>query len=243
MGGLEDYPKRYCPVCQHLVRREFKPGPGRRPDAACPRCRSLERMRFAAILLDCLRPMIGRVGTLVEVAPSPMISQVLARLEAERHVRIDIGYDRRTVDVTGSLTALPLADSSVDFLMCFHVLEHIPDDVTAISEIARVLRPGGLGMLQVPWRPGTTTDEDPNLTPEENTVRFGQRDHVRFYGDDFEGRLVAAGLQPTRIGAHSSWVPRCRSTSSSRRTRRSGSFSCTPHPCCHRCWRTPFPRV
>jgi SAM-dependent methyltransferase len=158
-------------------------------------------MRFVTILLDCLRPMIGPIGTLVEIAPSEMLGAVLARLEPERYVRIDIGYDKRIVDVTGSLTRLPLADSSVDFLMCFHVLEHIPDDRTAMAEIARVLAPGGVGLLQVPWRPGTRTDEEYGLSAEENTLRFGQRDHVRFYGDDFEDRLVAAGLSLTRIGA------------------------------------------
>ncbi len=160
MGDLATYPKRYCPVCDNVVRREFRPGPRQRPDAACPRCRSLERMRFVTILLDCLRPMIGPIGTLVEIAPSEMLGAVLARLEPERYVRIDIGYDKRIVDVTGSLTQLPLADASVDFLMCFHVLEHIWDDRTAMSEIARVLAPGGLGLLQVPWRPGVPTEEE-----------------------------------------------------------------------------------
>ena len=68
-----------------------------------------------------------------------------------------------------------------------------------MAEIARVLKPGGLGLLQVPFRAGSRTDEDPSAGKEERIERFGRHDHVRFYGDDFEDRLVDAGLAIRRI--------------------------------------------
>jgi len=101
--------------------------------------------------------------------------------------------------VLGSLTDVPLADDSVDLLICYHVLEHIPDDRAAMREIARVLASGGLGILQVPFRPGTVTDEDPSAGEEERVRRFGQADHVRYYGDDFEDRLAECGLAIQRL--------------------------------------------
>lgn len=42
-----------------------------------------------------------------------------------------------------------------------------------------------------------TTDEDPTASVEERIARFGQADHVRYYGDDLESRLAAHGLRPT----------------------------------------------
>ena len=47
-------------------------------------------------------------------------------------------------------TALPVPDASVDRVMASEVLEHIPDDVTAMAEIARVLKPGGRVAVTVP---------------------------------------------------------------------------------------------
>ena len=45
--------------------------------------------------------------------------------------------------VRGDLLHLPVPDASVDRVIASEVLEHIPDDVTAMAEIARVLKPGG----------------------------------------------------------------------------------------------------
>ena len=203
MTELVDYPRRYCSICHHVVRRGFLPGPGGRPDASCPRCRSLERHRFFALLLSVLEPVLDDLGTLLEIAPSPETSPILADLAPRRHVRLDLGADNRLVDVLGSLTDLPLEESSVDLLVCYHVLEHIPDDRAAMREIARVLSPSGLGLLQVPYRAGTLTDEDPEAPVEERLRRFGQADHVRYYGDDFEDRLVESGLAIQRVSPRS----------------------------------------
>ena len=197
--SLGDYPRRYCSICHQVVRREFMPGPGGRPDASCPKCRSLERHRFFALLLSVLDPVLDDLGTLLEIAPSPETSPLLAGLEPRTHLRLDLGADSRLVDVLGSLTEVPLPDASVDLLVCYHVLEHIPDDRRAMREMARVLAPGGLGLVQVPYRAGTLTDEDPDAPVEERLERFGQADHVRYYGDDFEDRLAESGLALQRV--------------------------------------------
>ena len=199
MANVSDYPRRYCSVCRSVVVKKFKPGPRGRPDARCPRCGSLERHRFLAVLLDVLRPMLPDVDVLVDVAPTPQTTELFEHLEPRLHTRVDIGFDNRSVDTLGSLTALPYRADSADLLVCYHVLEHIPEDRQAMAEIARVLKPGGLGLLQVPFRAGSRTDEDPSAGKEERIERFGRHDHVRFYGDDFEDRLVDAGLAIRRI--------------------------------------------
>ncbi|MCD4535997.1 methyltransferase domain-containing protein [Nocardioides sp. cx-169] len=150
-----------------------------------------------------LGPTLEDLDTLLEVAPSPETSPILGGLQPRRHLRLDLGADNRLVDVLGSLTDLPLADDSVDLLVCYHVLEHIPDDRAAMREIARVLSTSGIALLQVPFRAGTRTDEDPDAPEEERLRRFGQVDHVRYYGDDFEDRLVESGLAIQRVSPRS----------------------------------------
>ena len=190
---------RYCTACDKSTRGEFRPGPNGRPDAKCPRCRSLERHRFLALLLDTLKPSLGDIGTLVDIAPNPTVTGFLRALEPERYVRLDIGYDNRLRDLTASVTHLPFASGSIDLVICFHVLEHVPDHTRAMRELARVLAPGGLAIIQVPWKPNVPTDEDLEADVDERIRRFGQHDHVRWYGEDFEQILMAQGLSVHRV--------------------------------------------
>jgi len=191
--------KGYCAACGAMVSRRFRPGPDGRPDAACPRCGSLERHRFLSLLLGSLAPELHGLDTVVEIAPSRQSKVLLDRVGARRRISLDAGYDARDVDALASLTHLPLRDGSVDLLVCYHVLEHIPDDCAAMREIARVLSPRGIALLEVPIKMGVATEEDPSATPEERIRRFGQVDHVRWYGDDFDARLAQAGLASVRV--------------------------------------------
>ena len=198
-----DIPRRFCPACGRWTVGRFRNGPCERPDARCPHCKSLERQRFLAVVVSCLMPAVEPVDTLLDIAPAPCTTSILGELVPARHLRMDIGYDGRGVDLLGSVTAIPLADESVDVLVCYHVLEHVTDDAAALHEIARVLRPGGVGLVQVPIKFGLPTDEDPGADERERVRRFGQADHVRYYGDDFEQRLVDNGLAFTRISPRS----------------------------------------
>ena len=197
-----EVPRRFCPSCGQWTSGRFRRGPGARPDARCPHCKSLERQRFLAVVTSCLSPVV-EIGTLLDIAPAPCTTAILRELAPLRHIRMDIGYDDRGVDLLGSVTAIPLETGSVDMLVCYHVLEHVPDDVAAMRELARVLAPGGVGLVQVPIRFGMPTDEDLSADEAERVRRFGQHDHVRYYGDDFEQRLLDAGLVFTRVSPRS----------------------------------------
>jgi ubiquinone/menaquinone biosynthesis C-methylase UbiE len=94
------------------------------------------------------------------------------------------------------ITQLPFGAGSFDLILCSHVLEHVPDDRQALSELRRVLRPDGLALLQHPIDDIDQTDEDPVVVdPSERLRRWGQADHVRTYGHDYLQRLVDAGFQ------------------------------------------------
>ena len=96
-----------------------------------------------------------------------------------------------------------MEDNLYDTILCNHVLEHVDDDLKAMSEMCRILKPGGLAIMQVPLDPDyELTDEDITITdPVEREKRFRQYDHVRLYGQDYPARLKAAGFTVTTFDA------------------------------------------
>lgn len=94
------------------------------------------------------------------------------------------------------ITDINLHDNQFDCIICYHVLEHILDDEKAMRELFRVLKPGGWAILQQPVDPTRDkTFEDPNIVlPEERERVFGQKDHVRIYGQDYKDRLERTGF-------------------------------------------------
>ncbi|MFB0902945.1 MAG: methyltransferase domain-containing protein, partial [Nonlabens sp.] len=99
-------------------------------------------------------------------------------------------------DVSADICDLPFADNEFDFILCNHVLEHIPDDLKAMQEIYRVLKPGGKAILQIPLENDRDlTFEDDSITDPKKRARiFGQYDHVRVYGMDYFERLKKVGF-------------------------------------------------
>jgi SAM-dependent methyltransferase len=98
--------------------------------------------------------------------------------------------------VRGDALRLPFGDGSFDRVIASEVLEHIPDDRTAMSELSRVLRPGGSMAVTVP-RCGP---EFVNwaLSDEYHDVPGG---HVRIYRHkELVARLERTGL--TMMGSH-----------------------------------------
>ena len=97
--------------------------------------------------------------------------------------------------VRGDATRMPFPDASFDRVIAAEVLEHIPDDLQALHEIARVLRPGGQLAVTVPaWLPERICWR---LSDDYHNVPGG---HVRIYTRaEMETKLVQAGL---RVSGH-----------------------------------------
>ena len=100
-------------------------------------------------------------------------------------------------DVKADICNLPFEDNSYDFILCNHVLEHIPDDSKAMQELYRIMKPGGMGIFQIPQDLNReTTFEDDSITdPKERAKIFGQYDHVRVYGRDYFDKLRSIGFR------------------------------------------------
>jgi SAM-dependent methyltransferase len=104
----------------------------------------------------------------------------------------------------GDALSLPFADGEFDRIVAAEVLEHIPADIHAIAELARVLRPGGTIALTVPrWLPEIICWR---LSDDYHNVPGG---HIRIYTDkELTTKAAAAGLEPTGRGyAHGLHAP------------------------------------
>ena len=130
------------------------------------------------------------------VSPDPHLEKIGRANPDYLSVDVAPGRAMRTMD----LTSLELPDGDRDLVIAYHVLEHIPDDLAAMREIARVLRPTGRAILEVPLTGEETDERYMDGTPELRTRHYGQPDHVRQYGRrDFEERLRSVGLEPQTI--------------------------------------------
>lgn len=105
--------------------------------------------------------------------------------------------DSPLADVKADICYLPFNSNTYDFIFCNHVLEHIPDDTRAMSELFRVLKPGGMAILQIPQDLSRAkTFEDDSITDRKERAKiFGQYDHVRIYGRDYFNKLRAIGFR------------------------------------------------
>jgi len=104
----------------------------------------------------------------------------------------EITADRLAGVIRGDATNLPFRDSSFGCIITSEVLEHVPDDVRALSELSRVLRPGGTLAATVPsWFP-----EKINwMLSDEYHAPFVPGGHVRIYtASELKSKIRASGL-------------------------------------------------
>lgn len=134
----------------------------------------------------------------LHIAPEPIIAGLLQSRAKIEYLSADLESPEAMVKM--DITDIQYPDDSFDVIVCYHVLEHVPDDVLAMREMKRVLKPGGWAILQSPLKPELEkTYEDFSITdPQARERAFGQRDHVRLYGRDYQTRLQAAGWQVKR---------------------------------------------
>lgn len=107
----------------------------------------------------------------------------------------EITPDRFTGCLRGDATRLPFADNTFDVVVTSEVLEHIQDDVSAMSELVRVLKPGGtLGATVPTWWP-----EKINwMLSDEYHAPKSVGGHVRIYtATELKAKLRTAGLEIT----------------------------------------------
>ncbi|MEO6651717.1 MAG: class I SAM-dependent methyltransferase [Ilumatobacteraceae bacterium] len=118
----------------------------------------------------------------------------------------EITADKLVGVLRGDATVLPFPDATFDVVITSEVLEHIQDDVSAIAEMVRVLKPGGRFAATVPaWFPETVNWR---LSDEYHAPK-SVGGHVRIYADtELRAKLRSAGLDVDgRHRAHALHTP------------------------------------
>ena len=176
--------------------RKFLPyGYGKqRPNALSPGTLSLERHRQMWLYLQNETNFFAHKLKVLHIAPEQEFLRKFKKMKNLEYTSADLFSP--IVDVKADIVDLPFEDNSFDVIICNHVLEHIVDDRKAMSELYRVMKSGGWGIVQVPMKNSLEkTYEDFTITdPKERQKHFGQYDHVRWYGMDYFDRLRSVGF-------------------------------------------------
>lgn len=197
---------RKCPICGGEKRKFLPYGYGKvREDALCPKCLSLERHRLLWHYLmnnNSERERIKNLPTILHIAPEVCLMREFKRIylsAPQNYITADL--ESPLADMHFDVQQIPMADSSVDIIICNHLLEHVESDYKALTEMYRIMRSGGMGVMLAPidYTLETTFEDDTITDPKQRAEVFGQYDHRRIYGKDYLERLRAAGFEAFEI--------------------------------------------
>lgn len=160
----------------------------------CPGCLALERHRLMWLYLKNETAFFSSNFSVLHIAPEQCFLKRFRKLKNLTYHTADL--ESPLADYKCDVQDLPFENATYDVVICNHVLEHVPDDKKAMSEILRVLKPDGFAILQVPADfSRDDTFEDNTITDKaERTRIFGQYDHLRVYGKDYPKRITEAGF-------------------------------------------------
>jgi SAM-dependent methyltransferase len=165
-----------------------------RDNVLAPGTLSLERHRLFWLYLKNETTFFSAPLRVLHFAPEQAFVQKFKKQKNLTYTTTDLNSP--IADVKADICDLPFKDNSFDFIICNHVLEHIPDDIKAMQELYRVLAPSGTAIVQVPYdAKREITFEDNTITDQSERTRiFGQYDHLRVYGMDYFKKLSSIGF-------------------------------------------------
>lgn len=182
--------KYQCPICQKKLKKFISTS---YLDLLCPNCGSLRRNRRLWYLLKT--EFLKKNSVVLDFSPSRCLYRKLKKTDNITYHSTDLSGDF-IADNQFDITNLKMANDTYDLILCYHILEHIPDDSRAINELFRVMKSGGKALLQTPFREGEIY-EDLSITSKKDRLNhFGQADHVRIYSvKGLRERVEKSGFQ------------------------------------------------
>lgn len=193
----ERFAPRYADKADSAALEKHQVIAGYGENVYCPHCLSTSRERLMIALFSTRIPIAGKY--ILHLSPEPNIFRFLKEQATLTTADLMPGFYKR-IDPTiqfADATRLPFANNTFNMVIGNHIMEHIPNDVLAMREIHRVLQPGGMAVLQVPFSETiTNTLEEPGIQDtQKQSALFGQKDHVRIYAlNDYLHRLQQAGF-------------------------------------------------
>lgn len=169
----------------------------------CHKCKGSDRDRLVYLFLKHHTNLIDGDDkcSFLHVAPENCLATIFLNKKNMNYLPIDSfehGYVYPDYLIQMNLLSLTIEDNSLDYVMCNHVLQDISDDIKAMQEIFRVLKPGGKAILQVPItnKIKKTIEHVGCLDYQECEIRYGHRFHKRLYTqEDYLSRLKSVGFK------------------------------------------------
>ncbi|MDG1333502.1 MAG: methyltransferase domain-containing protein [Crocinitomicaceae bacterium] len=191
-----------CPVCERSFRKFLSYGSdvAHRENVLCPYDLTLERHRLMWLYLKNHSDFFTKDNLKVlHMAPEQCFHKTFKNQKNLDYLTADIVSP--IADIHFDLHDIPLEDNQFEVIFCNHVMEHVDDAIKCMSELYRVMKPGGWGIMQVPQDLNREeTYEDWSITsPEEREKHFWQKDHVRLFGRDYPDWLRKAGFTVTEF--------------------------------------------
>lgn len=188
-----------CPVCEKSFSKFLSYGSEvkHRENVLCPYDLTLERHRLMWLYLKNETNFFTANLKVLHIAPEQCFHKTFKKMPNIDYLTGDL--ESPIADMHFDLHEIPLEDNQFDVVFCNHVLEHVEDAHQCMTELHRVMKPGGWGIFQVPQdMTREETYEDPTITsPEEREKHFWQKDHVRLFGKDYPKWLEKAGFEVT----------------------------------------------
>jgi len=185
-----------CSVCKKSFSKFLPYGSkaALRDNVLCPYCLSLERHRLMWLYFNQRTNFFTDNLDVLHIAPEQCFYGRFKRLKNINYYTGDL--ESPLAEYHFDLHDVPFEKDKFDVVICNHVMEHVDDDHQCMSELYRVLKPGGWAIMQVPIDYSReTTYEDKSITsPEDREKHYWQKDHVRLYGRDYGKRLAKAGF-------------------------------------------------
>lgn len=150
----------------------------------CRYCGANDRERHLFMFFEQLKLWNKMKGaSILHFAPERHLPHRIVAEDPSLYVRGDLFPKDSSVEKIDA-TSIPYPEEKFDFVICNHVLEHIPEYKKAMTEIHRVLKKGGIAVLQTPYSKLLVNNfSDESIDSDEARLFFyGQRNHVRVFG-------------------------------------------------------------
>ncbi|MEY4926905.1 MAG: hypothetical protein RI894_1341, partial [Bacteroidota bacterium] len=179
----------YCTVCENSFSK-FQQLP---EDLLCPKCGSLGRQRQLWQILEKKNLICDK--SVLHLSPARSLRRKIEIAEGIEYHTSDYNGDWKT-DFKYDITNILAPPNRYDTIICYHILEHIRDDRKAMRELHRMVRPGGVVLVQTPFKEGNIYENEAKIhTPADRLAHFEQEDHLRIYSvEGLANRLRESGF-------------------------------------------------
>lgn len=189
----------YCSLCKHVSSLKLPPGVlDPREHMCCEVCGLNSRVRAGISLMYDLAPGAKRIYMTEQATPAFASMQKrhpdILGSEFQPDTKARRQLSRQLVALGGrgeveyqDVTALTFAGASLDAVLSFDVLEHVPDYRSALAEFARALVPGGICVATFPFTDTPDMCTRARLTPQ------GKIEHLlepEYHGDPISGGVL-----------------------------------------------------